>query len=463
MGDRQMPERVWSDGLARQVIAEAVYGDLIKSLPGAFTPELFGEASSPRARIAAVIAAYVEANGGRPPVSYLDTLIERAIEDRTDAEKEAIGNEWDMVLATEVAENADPIYQEVREWIEFRRMEQTLLDASESLGTDGPEAAREALSKFQPVRAENEGRILRFIGDVADRLEAWRTGDIMGERIPTGFRVLDNETGGGPARKETWFFLAPPKGGKTTFLLNVAKEGMTRGKNVFLNTYEMQDVRMLYRLDQWVSKTGRQDLLTTDDRFGRIDRLEKTIQGLRASKAGEIFVKTRRTGEKASVRMVEQDIKRMRDEGIKIDVVIFDYLNIMGSIKSEREVRHILYATAYEMADLAKAMDVVVWSAALVNRQAVDKVPIRKNDIGESFGVIGAVDGAVAICSPPILVQNNVRRLYMAAAREERDEVMAGDYVVNFREAKITLADSSEVDRWIASTRKRAKNDEGDV
>lgn len=457
-----MPDRTWSDGLARQVLAEAVYGDLIRSLPGAFTADLFGDASSPRARIAAVIEAYVKDNGSRPPASYLDTLIERAIEDRTEAEREAIADEWGRVQLTDPAENAGPIYQEVREWIDFRRMEQTLLDASAALGSNGPTAAREALDTFTATRAENEGGFLRFIGDLAPRLEAWRSGDIMGERIPTGFRVLDNETGGGPARKETWFFLAPPKGGKTTMLLNVAKEAMTRSYNVMLNTYEMQDVRMLYRLDQWVAKTGRQQMMATEDRAGNVDNLRRAVQGLRAAGAGDVWVKTRRTGEKASVRQVEQDLKRLREEGIRIDVVIFDYLNIMGSIKNEKEVRHVLYATAYEMADLAKANDVLVWSAALVNRQAVDKVPIRKNDIGESFGVIGAVDGAVAICSPPILVQNGIRRFYMAAAREERDEVMAGDYRVNFREARIELADSAEVDRLIASTRKRGKGDDSE-
>lgn len=454
-----MPTREWGDGLARQVLVEAIYGNLIRTLPGAFTAALFGEATTPRARIAKAVEDYVKEFGTRPAPGVLDTLIERAIESRPEVEREAIGEEWGYIKDTDPDENPEFVEKEVREWVSYQRTRQAILEASDALAQDGGiEKAQEILGRSTSAPgAENEGRILRFIGDVAPRIDAWRRGDIMGERIPTGFKVLDTETGGGPARKESWFFLAPPKGGKTTFLLNVAREGLLRGYNVFVNTYEMQDIRMLYRLDQWVSKTGRDDLLTNDERFGQVDRLEQTIRGLRASGAGEIFVKTRRTGEKASVRQVEQDIKRFRDEGITMDVVIFDYLNIMGSIKSEKEVRHILYATAYEMADMAKAQDVVSWSAALVNRAAVDKVPIRKNDIGESFGVIGAVDGAVAICSPPILVQNNLRRLYMAAAREERDEVMCGDYRVDYKAATITLANSAEADALIASARRQRR------
>jgi len=177
--------------------------------------------------------------------------------------------------------------------------------------------------------------------------------------------------------------------------------------------------------------------------------------------AGEIVITRRTTQAKGSVRSAAQDIKRLRNEGVAIDVVIFDYLNIMGSSKSEQELRRELFATSYEMADLAQELDVLVWSAALVNRQAVDKSPIRKTDIAEAFGVVAAPDGMVAICSPPVLVANNIRRLYISAAREERDEIMAGDYSVDFERMIIRgITDSTRVDQMLEAARKQRRGGE---
>jgi hypothetical protein len=113
----------------------------------------------------------------------------------------------------------------------------------------------------------------------------------------------------------------------------------------------------------------------------------------------------------------------------------------MTPAKTESEKRHELTAISREMAELGKSLDVAVWSAALVNRKAVNKERIKKTDIGEAFEVIAVADGMVAICAPPELLQQGKRSLYLAALREEGDERDAGVYHLDldrmvFREAQ---------------------------
>jgi hypothetical protein len=456
MADREFP----SD-LARRVIVEALKGDLLKALPGAFTADIFGE--SPRKRIAEVIVKYVADRGVRPKEDEVQTILVRDLAARSDPESDAVIAEWEAVKATDPAEDPGFTYDEVRAWVEFRRIRDGLVAAREALDADdGAEKAREALARIEPVRRTVDlGPVeLRFAAGVDARLAQWREGSIIGDRIPTGMRALDGKLMGGPTKRESWYYLAPPKGAKTTFLLNTARGASIAGYGVYVNTFEMQAMRMMMRLDQMVSKSSKEQLSGDTDRVGSVFRLEKAIEGLRSSGSGEIIVTSRPTQQKGSVKQVRQDILRLRREGAKIDVVILDYLNIMGASKDERELRRELFGIAYEISDMAKELDVLVWSAALVTRQAATKVPVVKTDIAESFGVLAAVDGAVAICSPTILVQNGYRRLYITAAREVQDEVMAGDYKLDFTRMTIEPADSNEVERLLASTRRGKKDDE---
>jgi len=457
-----MPDRQFTDGIARLVLVAAVYGDLLTALPGAFAPDLFGE-SSARQRIAEAVARYAEQYPGtRPAPEFIDDLISKDMANRSEAEQDAVADEWGFVQAADLPEDTGYLYQQVREWIEFRRTRDALIAAREVMDKDGGlEEAREILAKVEPLKPRIEiKQEIFWLRDAEERLTLWREGITMGERIPTRMSAFDAAVSGGPTKKEAWYFLAPPKGGKTTFLLNVARGAARGGYGVYYNTFEMQGMRTALRFDQMMAKSRREELAGKDGEIGNIAPLEAAIKGMTAIGSGEIVFTRRATQAKSSVRQTAQDIKRLRNDGVQIDVVVFDYLNIMGGSKNESELRRELFGISYEIADLAQELDVLVWSAALVTRQAVDKYPIRKTDIAEAFGVIAALDGAVAICSPPILVANNFRRLYIAAAREERDEVMAGDYLVEFDRMRIRPADSQRVDQLLESTRKRKNGEE---
>ncbi len=272
------------------------------------------------------------------------------------------------------------------------------------------------------------------------RLDRWRDKTDQGDKIPTGLPALDRALGDGPTRREVYYLLAPPKGAKTATLLRIALGAARRRFGVYVATFEMQSMRMMLRLDRMASRSSKAEL--RDD----VARLERVLEGMRLMGTGNIWVEERPPQQSKSVPSVAKSVEKIRRNGGRVDLVVLDFLNIMGAAQAEREKRHDLARISREIAAMAKDLDVLVWSAALVNRAAVNKKVIRKTDIAEAFEVIAVMDGGIAICGTREMVANGYRRLWVAAGREFEDEVMAGDYRVDFDRMTIDSIDSAEVD-----------------
>lgn len=425
-----MSEVNWTPEFQRLVLAAAVGGDLLDSLP--LDPELFATSrdrgpSPPRQRIAAAVAAYFAEYRARPSGEVFDQVMADTGRDLPPEERAELERESAAVRLTEVPEDQAYLRDRVREQAQLRAFERGVIQAAQ-VAAAGPASLPRAFEimarAMEPVGA-TESRRVEYIAGSPARLEAWRRGDQMGERIPTGFPALDEVLRGGPTRKEVHYFLAPPKGGKTAALLTVAGAALRRRYGVYIVTFEMQAARMALRMDRLMSRSRAEEL--ADD----LSRLERAIAGLRASGASELYIDEMAPQTPNAVAEVRRRIARIRRAGGRVDLGVMDYLNIMGS-GGEDEKRHELAKVSRDMSTMAKEEDVLVWSAALVNRAAVNKAVIRKTDIAEAFEVIAVLDGATAICATKSMARAGLRRFYEAAAREEADEVRAGDYRVDF-------------------------------
>lgn len=231
---------------------------------------------------------------------------------------------------------------------------------------------------------------------------------------------------------ESFYFLAPPKGAKTSFQLAVALGASRHRHGVLFVSYEMRARRVLYRADRALTRATRRQLQENPT------VLERTVQGYRAMGAGEVYVLESVPQQQGACEEAARWVDTLRKRGGQVSVVVLDYLNIMGSSRTEREKRHELARISREIHALAVREGVVTWSAALVNRQAVDKKVIRKTDIAEAFEVIAVLDGAVAICADAEMRAARLRRLWGTAFREAEDERSCGTYEVDLERMMIT-------------------------
>src|SRR5262249_51205248 len=145
-----------------------------------------------------------------------------------------------------------------------------------------------------------------------------------------------------------------------------------------------------------------------------VSNLERVFAGLRATAHGEDVVIDEFSPQTPnSVERVARRIDEIRRRHGVVDVAILDYVNIMGASQREREKRHEIARIGRELCWLAKGHDVLVWTAALINRKAVYKREFHRDDIAECYELLAVIDGGVAIGGDKEMLSKNIRRLWV--------------------------------------------------
>lgn len=421
----------------RKLLAAACRTDLLHLAPGCFQARFFGargeagrRPSGPQRIIAQCIESVWEAGEGvreRPSFETVSELLRRQVVSLPPEVRGLVQAEWDAVRQTEVP---DPIYAAniLREWAQDEALAHAVRRSHEILqaGAGRPRGDRGEIRKLIDAALAVGGVAsggVGYYGDMAARALRWARGDDLRGKVPTGFGRLDEVLDGGTGRGEVFYWLAPPKSGKTHALVSCAMTASGEGMGVAFFSYEMKLEAMLRRMDRHVASASKRALRAAPERLLHAGR------GWRSLGAAEVWVEqfqAKRHGCEEAARVVE----RVRHEGQRIDLVVLDYLNIMSGQRGVQEKRHELSAISREMSALAKELDVPVWSAALVNRAAVDKPVVRANDIAEAFEVISVIDGGVAICATK--EERSLRppqcRFFLAVLREDESEMICGTY-----------------------------------
>jgi len=417
------PQPRWTEGFQRTAIASALRAGLLSRVGTSFQGSLFGPPTAPRARIAHAIALYWEKFKTAPANGELDEMLSR--ERMSEHERVVLSGEWAAIQSVPVSESPKYIEEQILDWVARQAIIQALLAAADRAETGDLGVLRQTIT--EGIRAPDDGQDVKrewtLVGDVAARVAMWRSGQEYGDPIPTGFPELDRALSGGPRRGEVHYFLAPPKGAKTTALTNIALAAARRRFNVYLVTCEMRAHRILLRADRTLTRSTRDELR------GEPERLERAVRGLLAAGSGEIWA-WESPPQTAGIcdEIVGRIEKLEREQDLEIDLVVLDYLNIMGSSTREREKRHELARISREIAMLARHLDVVTWTAALVKREAVNQARARKEDVAEAYEVIAVADGVTAICGTREMREAGLCALYQVAQREEEDEREAGTY-----------------------------------
>lgn len=255
-------------------------------------------------------------------------------------------------------------------------------------------------------RIQNVGSSFYFFFDQLDELFI----DDKEEKLTTGFPKLDADINlGGPSRGEVFLFMAPTGVGKSIALCNATIACNRRNLNVLYVTLEMSKERTSQRLagiitDMHISKrVALKDLMMQKLRLEEQTNKAKLI--LKDYPADDV-----------SIDVIQADIDILRRlHGIKIDVVVIDYLELLMSripaYNREDYTRQKKVST--EICRLAKKEHVLVFSATQTNRSGnstndgtsknnKDKKNdgddlIDLNKIAESYGKAMPIDYLVTI------------------------------------------------------------------
>jgi len=233
-------------------------------------------------------------------------------------------------------------------------------------------------------------------------------------KITTGYKCMDAITEGGWDRKTFNVFMGGPGSGKSLTLQNFGVNAVNAGYNVAYITLELSDKKCLKRIGsmrlnipiaEYTEKAKDKEYIR--QRIQEINKLNG--DGVFESKPGKLFIKEYPSGS-ATISDIEKYLKQVKEEaGIDIDLLIIDYIQIMGCEKGVD--RNMLYLKGEHLAVGLRAIgqrhNLAVLTATQIAKEKYNANDILLNDMPESKAIADTADMVWAIIQTPIMKLEN--------------------------------------------------------
>lgn len=203
--------------------------------------------------------------------------------------------------------------------------------------------------------------------------------------VPTPYRQINQLTNaGGYTRGSIMVILDRAKKFKTGMLVNIAK-GYMRHKNILVIDLDNGADEWMMRVEQSVAGITKQDLLSGDYDLD----IQKSLRKRKTLKA-ELIIKRM-----PSLITTSNDIASYMDYlymefGIRIDILVIDYISKMGSISGKESMHERISESYIDIGNLAMKYNIAhVWTAQHVTREAAKH---REKSKYEATDVAGSID-----------------------------------------------------------------------
>jgi KaiC/GvpD/RAD55 family RecA-like ATPase len=229
---------------------------------------------------------------------------------------------------------------------------------------------------------------LEYFENVRERLERMEK---ESERLPTGWSQVDEILFGGHARKELLVFSANSGVGKSVALANYGLNQAELGLNVLYISLELSEDLLAQRYDTMISSVSTA--------IWKLQK-EKIVQAVekKAQESGKITVKRMNSG--TTPRDIRAYLKEFElKQGYVPDVLIVDYLDIMGSNEriSADNVFEKDKRAAEQLRDIGNDYNMAVATASQQNRSAVDELKINQSHVAGGISKINTSDTWISI------------------------------------------------------------------
>lgn len=183
------------------------------------------------------------------------------------------------------------------------------------------------------------------------------------------------------------------------FLCNDATTFCRMGKNVIYITCEMSDRKIIKRIGANMLDIELKDYnrIASDQRL-MFDKIQ-AFRSKQLTPLGRLFVKEYPTGS-ATVIDIENYMKKIQEKhGIKIDVLVIDYINIMRNYRCSDASNTYIYikTLAEDLRGLAVKHELLVITATQINRSGFDTSDITVANMSESTGLLNTADQGYGI------------------------------------------------------------------
>ena len=189
---------------------------------------------------------------------------------------------------------------------------------------------------------------------------------------------------GGLAGGELGVVVAPAGIGKSWTLQAIGADAVAKGKTVLHYTLELNAEYVGLRYDTIVSGQPTGNL-----QYYKEEVLKKINQ-----LKGNLIIKYYPT-RSASVATLTSHIQQCELQGIKPDLVLVDYADILKGVGSEK--RHVLENIYEDLRGLAGEMDCPIWTASQANRSSLEEEVIDATKVAEAYSKVMIADFVVSV------------------------------------------------------------------
>jgi len=193
--------------------------------------------------------------------------------------------------------------------------------------------------------------------------------------ISTPWPKINELLQGGLGNGDFGLIFGNPGGGKSWSLVALGGYAVKMGYNVIHYTLELGEAYVGRRYDAFFSQ------IPVDRILQNREKIEDIIPQL----PGELIIKEFPTG-RATMSTIESHISKVSDGGMKPDLVIIDYVDLLGTKKKTADRKGEIDDIYTSTKGLARELDIPIWSVSQVNRAGA------KDDIVEGDKAAGSYD-----------------------------------------------------------------------
>ena len=204
--------------------------------------------------------------------------------------------------------------------------------------------------------------------------------------IPTPWDRINGLLQGGLGNGDFGLIFGNPGGGKSWSLVAIGGYAVRLGYNVLHYTLELGEDYVGNRYDAFFTKIP----------VNTTDQLKPKAEEVVPKLPGQLIIKEFPTG-RATMSTIESHINKVENMGVKADLVIIDYVDLLSSRKKNRERKDEIDDIYSSTKGLARELDIPIWSVSQVNRAGAKDEIIEGDKAAGSYDKLMITDFSMSL------------------------------------------------------------------
>jgi len=228
--------------------------------------------------------------------------------------------------------------------------------------------------------------------------------------LPTPWERINGLLQGGLGNGDFGLIFGNPGGGKSWSLVAIGGHAVRLGYNVLHYTLELGEDYVGKRYDAFFTKVP----------VNKVDSFRDKIEDIIPQLPGQLIIKEFPTG-RATVSTIESHISKCSGMGVKPDLVIIDYVDLLSSRRKNRERKDEIDDIYTSTKGLARQLNIPIWSVSQVNRAGAQDKIIEGDKAAGSYDKMMISDFAMSLSRKKEDKVNNTGRFHIMKNRYGMD------------------------------------------